>query len=1094
MSKKSLRREKRKAFEARAGRTKRAVKVSVLVAERKIALICLAVLLASAISIGGATRGKWFATAKATPTVTALAAPVVSGLSLAKEYIYGPGGRILAIEESDEPPSGPPLPALTSIDPATATEGGAPFSLKVFGSNFLAGAVVRIKNNTVSSDRLTQVISSTELHADILASDIQVAGLRQISVLNPGQATGSNEKPLSVTTVVLINPTPFISAISPVSLPVGSSILTLTLTSSNSTFRNGAVVKVDGLNRVTTFVSQNQLTATLLAGDVAIEQTKTIAVFNPAPGGGYSNSIGFIIGPPLIGTGLTGEYFNNMTVTGVPALTRLDPTVDFNWGTGRPSAPTNEIAKNNFSVRWTGQLLAPLTAKYKFHTFTNDGVRLWINDQLLINHWVDQPDGLEWSNVIDLVAGRKYNVRMEYFDDSGNAEARLMWQIPNTMPKQVIPATALFPSGVAPQGGLEGAHETTSCSAITGWAADSSASATTISVDIYSGSTLLATLPANLAHAGLSIPGNHGFSYPLPASLQDGVSHSITVKYMGTGTPLSSSPQSVICGVAPPAAPAAPSALVATAVSATQINLTWTDNSNNEDTFQVERQDSGLPFQLIATPSANVTTYPDMGRSAGILYTYRVSAKNVAGVSASIQASITISAPPPPPPPPTGPPAAPTNLVATPASSSRINLTWTDNSNNESNFRVLLRKTGGTTYTPVGVVGRDVTSFPHMGLQPSVQYCYKVEAFNDAGAANNGVDVCATTTSGPKALPTVSQFSGDAVIGSYGYAEGSGLLAKWRRPTAGAVGIDPVSGVTVLFVADTENCRIRMVYLDGPAKGYSILIAGSGVAGYSEGDGDPYNARYSGPAGIAAMKNEQGVVEALLIADTGNQTIRLLLPPLGGSRWRPETFSGHQSVGYIDGTASESSYQAPYGITIGNDDFIYVADAGNGAIRKLDWQGNSATIFREAFSVAKFYPRGITSSPNSQWIYVTTAGSGSINRVSGGVMERLGSSTSGYLDGPAASARFKSPYHLVWADTGGDGSLFVADSGNNRIRQFDMQQGLVSTYAGSGLVGCINGSAATSTFSVASGIAIGPSNELYVLESGNNGIRKVGEQ
>ena len=109
-------------------------------------------------------------------------------------------------------------------------------------------------------------------------------------------------------------------------------------------------------------------------------------------------------------------------------------------------------------------------------------------------------------------------------------------------------------------------------------------------------------------------------------------------------------------------------------------------------------------------------------------------------------------------------------------------------------------------------------------------------------------------------------------------------------------------------------------------------------------------------------------------------------------------------------------------------------------------------------------------------------------------MERLSSSNSGYVDGAVASARFKNPFHLVWADTGGDGSLFVVDSGNNRVRQFDLQQGLVSTYAGSGGLGNTNGSGPTSTFNGAAGIAIGPSNDLYVIESGNNGIRKVAEQ
>src|SRR5262249_38695516 len=130
----------------------------------------------------------------------------------------------------------------------------------------------------------------------------------------------------------------------------------------------------------------------------------------------------------------------------------------------------------------------------------------------------------------------------------------------------------------------------------------------------------------------------------------------------------------------------------------------------------------------------------------------------------------------------------------------------------------------------------------------------------------------------------------------------------------------------------------------GPASGSSILIAGSGVAGYSEGGGDPYAARYNNPRGIAAITNSDGVVDALLVSDTDNHTIRLLLPPLGGSRWRPELFSGKQKAAYVDGGPIVSGYNQPYGITIGNEGFIYVADASNAAIRRLDWDGNSSTL------------------------------------------------------------------------------------------------------------------------------------------------------
>ena len=100
----------------------------------------------------------------------------------------------------------------------------------------------------------------------------------------------------------------------------------------------------------------------------------------------------------------------------------------------------------------------------------------------------------------------------------------------------------------------------------------------------------------------------------------------------------------------------------------------------------------------------------------------------------------------------------------------------------------------------------------------------------------------------------------------------------------------------------------------------------------------------------------------------------------------------------------------------------------------------------------------------------------------------------GYVDGAGAASKFNTPYHLVWSDTGGIGSLSIVDLTNNRIRLFDLQANLVSTLAGSGASGYVNGPSASAKFNSSTGIAIGPSNELYVVESGNSGVRKLGEQ
>ncbi len=147
------------------------------------------------------------------------------------------------------------------------------------------------------------------------------------------------------------------------------------------------------------------------------------------------------------GSGLRGEYYSNQlrTLNGKPTLTRLDPTVNFNWGNGSPDP---KISVDDFTARWSGQVLAQFTEHYTFYTTTDDGVRLWINNQLVIDEWVDQSP-TEWSGGIDLVAGQRYGVRMEYYENGGGAEAMLSWSSPSTT-KAIIPQSQLFPSNQPP--------------------------------------------------------------------------------------------------------------------------------------------------------------------------------------------------------------------------------------------------------------------------------------------------------------------------------------------------------------------------------------------------------------------------------------------------------------------------------------------------------------------------------------------------------------------------------------------------------------------------------------------------------------------
>ena len=188
--------------------------------------------------------------------------------------------------------------------------------------------------------------------------------------------------------------------------------------------------------------------------------------------------------------------------------------------------------------------------------------------------------------------------------------------------------------------------------------------------------------------------------------------------------------------------PAPPSALTAVAVSSSQINLTWVDSDNTETGFKIERcsGEGCTNFAQIATVGANVTTYANTGLTASTSYSYRVRAYNTAGDLgySNIASAVTQAAP--------ALPAAPTNLVATVISKSQINLTWTDNSDNETGFRIERCKGATcTNFALIATVGANVTSYSNTKLTANTTYRYRVYAYNASGVSGYSNIVTATT-------------------------------------------------------------------------------------------------------------------------------------------------------------------------------------------------------------------------------------------------------------------------------------------------------------------------------------------------------------
>jgi transcriptional regulator CtsR/regulation of enolase protein 1 (concanavalin A-like superfamily) len=248
-------------------------------------------------------------------------------------------------------------------------------------------------------------------------------------------------------------------------------------------------------------------------------------------------------------------------------------------------------------------------------------------------------------------------------------------------------------------------------------------------------------------------------------------------------------------------APAAPSVLAATAVSTTQINISWTDNASNETGFKVERKTgSGGTYSQIATVNPDVTGYNDTGLVATTTYYYRVRATNSIGDSSySNEANATTSGPIP---------AAPSNLTATSSSNSQINLAWTDNATNETGFKIE-RKTGsGGTYSQIATVGAGATGYSNTGLAAGTAYYYRVRATNATGDSAYSNEANATSLSAPafRAAASKSAASGTLTINKpTGTVAGDLMVASISvRPNTSTIGA-PLGWTLVRRVDNTNS-------------------------------------------------------------------------------------------------------------------------------------------------------------------------------------------------------------------------------------------------------------------------------------------------
>ena len=312
--------------------------------------------------------------------------------------------------------------------------------------------------------------------------------------------------------------------------------------------------------------------------------------------------------------------------------------------------------------------------------------------------------------------------------------------------------------------------------------------------------------------------------------------------------------------------------------------------------------------------------------------------------------------------------------------------------------------------------------------------------------------------------------------GTNGYADGTGTAAQFYNPSGVAVGDDGT-----VYVADSNNHRIRKV----TAAGVVSTLAGSGTYGYADGTGTA--AQFYSPTGV-----EVDSAGTAYVADYSNHRIRKIT-----AAGVVSTLAGGGTGGYVDGTGTAARFYFPRDVAVDDAGTVCVADFGNNRIRKVTAAGVVSTLagsgttgFADATGTAARFnsPRGVAVD-GAGTVYVADRDNNRIRKVTAaGVVSTLaGSGTAGFADGTGAGAQFNYPTGVA---VDGDGTVYVADQSNNRIRKVSAA-GVVSTMAGSGTAGFADGTGTAAQFNNPFGLAVDAAGTVYVADQSNNRIRKV---
>jgi sugar lactone lactonase YvrE len=322
----------------------------------------------------------------------------------------------------------------------------------------------------------------------------------------------------------------------------------------------------------------------------------------------------------------------------------------------------------------------------------------------------------------------------------------------------------------------------------------------------------------------------------------------------------------------------------------------------------------------------------------------------------------------------------------------------------------------------------------------------------------------------------VTTFAG---TGSAGAQNGKATQASFNNP----IGI-AINSAGSLVIADQQNNSIRIITTADNISTVTTL-AGTLTAGFTNSGA---TSTFNAPTGVAIT-----AAGNIYVADQGNNAIRLIT-----AAGVVSTVAGNGTAGLVNDNGAAAEFTAPTGIAVDAIGNIYVADKGNNVIRKIDPDGDVTTLAgtgkvgatNGAGAIATFNQPTAVAVDASGNVFVADFGNNLIRMITpGGVVTTLaGSGAEGSNNGKGLAASFDGPAGLAFSSSG---LLYVADSGNNIIREVS-STGSVVTVAGTGTAGFSNGtSAITATFNLPQGVAINASGTIYIADTGNGLIREL---